>query len=74
MTNFDHPFLPHLKPDFAQYFFYIIHIDAFKFLPSIKNGIFVQSSKKLVILKAAQNFRDETFNGGDFPFLNQILF
>jgi hypothetical protein len=30
--------------------------------------------QKLVILKATQNFKNLTFNNGDFPFLNQIFF
>jgi hypothetical protein len=73
MTNFDDPFLPHLGFDFAQYVFYIIHIDALKFFTLNKEWYLCAILQKLVILKAAQNFRDKTFNGGDFPFQNQIL-
>jgi hypothetical protein len=30
--------------------------------------------QKLVILKVAQNFKNLTFNGGDFPFISQSYF
>jgi len=30
--------------------------------------------QKLVILKVVQNFKNLTFNGGDFPFINQLYF
>jgi hypothetical protein len=51
-------------------------------MPSIYVRIFIFNKvwylgailQKLVILKAAQNFKNLIINGGDFPFLNQILF
>jgi hypothetical protein len=52
---------------FAQYFFHVIHI--------INKAWYLDAIlQKLVIMKAAQKTFNWAFNGGDFPFLNQILF
>jgi hypothetical protein len=72
------PFRPSISRSFqllfAQMFFHHSYdlLSTLKLLPSMKHGILIQFSKKLVILKVTRNHQDLTVM--IFPFKNKIPF